>query len=307
MVLPILNLPSEIILQILSNLPITPLLRFAQTSQLARNLAYTNLHALSLAIRPTHRARWHSDNISTIQHKPIHPLYAAIQIPQASDFDYATLLTFHSKLFASILHRHACTLQKLELTLWTLSPAIARAVIRLPLLRELRIVLEHTQAIPRAYKALQRREETAAWNVLACAPSWTRSLRALSIQNAGISAEQLLGIVEGATRLRDLRLSSCDMLTNSIWGAGSFGGLQYLGVTDCANVHVNEAAVRVISKIQKLEVLDLHGCNGLDGEVLEQWNRDVWRVPVFVAPRPRGFLKQEFFIEVDPDYMVEPV
>ena len=50
--------------------------------------------------------------------------------------------------------------------------------------------------------------------------------------------------------------------------------------------------------------LDLHGCSGLDGEVLEQWNRDVWRVPIFVAPRPRGALKEEVFIEVDPEYMV---
>ena len=38
-------------------------------------------------------------------------------------------------------------------------------------------------------------------------------------------------------------------------------------------------------------------------EVLEQWNRDVWRVPVFVAPFPRGTAKENVVIEVDPDYM----
>lgn len=53
-----------------------------------------------------------------------------------------------------------------------------------------------------------------------------------------------------------------------------------------------------------LQVLDLHGCSGLDGEVLEQWNRNVWRVSVFVAPRPRD-LKENVFIEVDPEYMLE--
>lgn len=47
----------------------------------------------------------------------------------------------------------------------------------------------------------------------------------------------------------------------------------------------------------------MHGCSGLDGEVLEQWNRDVWRVPVFVAPFPRGTAKENVVIEVDPDYM----
>lgn len=53
----------------------------------------------------------------------------------------------------------------------------------------------------------------------------------------------------------------------------------------------------------RLQVLNLHGCSGLDGEVLEQWNKDVWRVPVFVAPFPRGAAKENVVIEVDPDYM----
>lgn len=53
-------------------------------------------------------------------------------------------------------------------------------------------------------------------------------------------------------------------------------------------------------------MLNLHGCSsGLDGDVLEQLNRDLWRVPVFVAPLPRGSKKEDMFIEVDPDYMTE--
>jgi hypothetical protein len=32
------------------------------------------------------------------------------------------------------------------------------------------------------------------------------------------------------------------------------------------------------------------------------WNRDVWHVPGFVAPRRRG--KDDGMIEVDPDYML---
>lgn len=41
--------------------------------------------------------------------------------------------------------------------------------------------------------------------------------------------------------------------------------------------------------------------------MLEQWNRDVWHVPVFVAPRPRGSMKEDMIIEVDPEYMLEVV
>jgi len=259
MALPLLNMPPEILLQILSHLPIAPLLRFAQTSSYARSLAFTDLHALSLAILPCHRAPWHT-NLPTTQHKPIHRLQAAIHIPQASDFDYPTLLTFHNKLVASILTRHACTLQKLELSLWTLSPGIARALTSLPALRKLRIRIERTQAVPRAYVALQRTEESAAWTALACAPSWMHSLRVLSIEDAGVGAAQLLGIVDGAAKLCDLRLSSCDMLTSSIWDAERFGGLQYLRITECANVHVNEAALRVISKMRTLQVRQLRLC-----------------------------------------------
>lgn len=55
-----------------------------------------------------------------------------------------------------------------------------------------------------------------------------------------------------------------------------------------------------------LQVLNLHGCSsGLDGEVLEQWNRDVWHVPAFVAPSQKSALKEDTFIEVDPEYMLE--
>lgn len=53
------------------------------------------------------------------------------------------------------------------------------------------------------------------------------------------------------------------------------------------------------------QVLDLQGCRGLDGEVWERWNREVWRVPGFVAPRVSGVLKEVGGgeIEVDPEYL----
>ncbi|KAJ8117997.1 hypothetical protein OPT61_g929 [Boeremia exigua] len=210
-------------------------------------------------------------------------------------------------MVASLLVRHASTLQKLDLTLWTLSLPIAQAITTLPALRDFSLRLESAQAVPRAYTSMLRKEERTAWALLAATPEWTHSLRALRIENTGISVQQLLSLIEGAARLRDLRLSSCDMLTSSMWDASLFRKLSCLSVTDCANVHVTETAVGVISKMQRLQTLDLRGCNGLDGEVLEQWNKNVWRVPVFVAPRPRGFLKEDLFIEVDPDYMLEPI
>lgn len=259
MALSLLQLPPEILLQILSNLTITPLLRFAQTSQHSRNLAYTDIQALSLAICPSHRASWHNKLFIT-QHQPTHNLHAAIQIPQARHFEYPTLLAFHNKLAASILTRHACTLQKLELTLWTLSPPIARALASLPSLTDLHIRLESAHAVPRTHAGVQRKEERGAWDLLASSSSWTARLRALRIANAEVTTAQLLGLVGGAARLRELRLTKCDMLTSSMWDAAALGGLQQLGVTECANVHVSEAAVGVISKLRRLQVRQSWTC-----------------------------------------------
>lgn len=253
----LLQLPSEILLQILSNLSIKPLLRFAQTSQYSRSLAYTDLQELSLAVCPSHWNSWHN-KLFMSRYVPTHQLHATIQIPQAQKFNYTTLLTFHNKLTSSILRRHACALQKLELTLWTLSPLIANAITTLPALRILSICLVNTEAMPRAHKILQTKEEYAAWGLLASTPSWTYFLSALRIENAELSAPQLLALVDGAARLHDLRLSNCGMLTSSIWDVARFSKLHHLGVTDCANVHVNEAAVDVISKMRRLQVRQLH-------------------------------------------------
>ncbi|KAF1934073.1 uncharacterized protein M421DRAFT_112105 [Didymella exigua CBS 183.55] len=297
-------LPPEILLKILEALPVTPLLRFAQTSQYARNLAHSNLTSLSLAIHPSHRKSWHSKLLAT-SHKPKHALNAVIRIPRAWEFDYSTLIKFHDKIIASILTRHACALQKLDLTIWRLSKPIAKAIIKLPALRELSIRIETHQAIPRAHTTLQRKEEVEAWSILASNPGFIASVNVLAIANAEITTGQLQELITGAGRLRGLTLCSCDMLTSTLWSSENLRMLHHLSLTDCGNVHVNETAVGAISKMERLQELNLRGCSGLDGEVLEQWNRGVWRVPVFVAPSPRGALKEDMFIEVDPEYMID--
>lgn len=247
------RLPPEIILQILEALPLTPLLRFAQVSQHARNLAHSNIKSLSLAIYPSHRNSWHNKLFAS-RHKPKHALQAAIQIPRAWDFEYSTLVIFHDKIIASILSRHACALQKLDLTLWRLSIPIAKAIAQLPALRELNIRIESLQAVPRAYMSLQRKEEVEAWSLLASNTSWMNSVQTLTIKNAEINATQLLELVSEAERLNGLRLSRCDMLTSPLWCSENLRRLHHLSLTDCANVHIDEIAVDAISKMDKLQV-----------------------------------------------------
>jgi hypothetical protein len=250
----LLNLPPEILLQILSKLSIKPLLRFAQTSQYARKLAYTDLQALSLAVCPSHQDSWHN-KLFAARRKPEHDLHASVQIPRACDFSYTTLLTFHNKIIASILDRHAQTLQRLELALWTLSASVAESIKTLSALRELSIRIESVHTVPRAYLCVQKREECKAWTVLA---SKANSIHALRIENAEINASQLLDIVGGAAQLRDLSLSGCSMLTSSIWDVTGLTKLHKLSILRCPNIHVSDTAVQTISTMHRLQVRPLH-------------------------------------------------
>ena len=255
MAVQLLNLPPEILLQILSKLSIKPLLRFAQTSQYARKLAYTDLQALSLAVCPSHQDSWHN-KLFAARRKPEHDLHASVQIPRACDFSYTTLLTFHNKIIGSILDRHAQTLQRLELALWTLSAPVAESIKNLSALRELSIRIESVHTVPRAYLCVQKTEECKAWTVLA---STANSIHALRIENAEINASQLLDIVGGAAQLRDLSLSGCSMLTSSIWDATELTKLHKLSILRCPNIHVSDTAVQTISKMHRLQVRPLHG------------------------------------------------
>jgi hypothetical protein len=251
------HLPPETILQILESLHITSLVRFAQTSKYARSLAYSNIQDLSLAIYPFHRNSW-QNKLFAARHKPKHALNAAIQIPQAWEFEYSTLTKFHDKIIASVLTCHACALQRLDLTLWRMSEPVAAAISQLTALRELSISIESLQAMPRAYMSMQRKEEITAWSRLASNPTFMGRVNTLLIKNAEINTAQLSDLINGVERLRELRLSTCNMTTSEIWQTARLHGLHHLRLTDCPNIHVNEAAVDTISKMNRLQVRQLH-------------------------------------------------
>lgn len=231
----------------------TPLLRFAQTSQYARNLAYSNVQDLSLAIYPSHRNSWYN-KVFIAQHKPKYALDAAIQIPQARNFNYSTLAIFHDKIVASILSRHAYTLQRVDLTLWKLSIPVANALTQLPALRELSIRIAMPQTVPRAEMTAQRKEENEAWSLLTSKPAFMASINALTIENAEINAMQLSDLLVGTGRLKDLWLSKCNMLTSSLWSSAQLRRLYHLSLSDCTNVHIHDLAVETISKMDRLQV-----------------------------------------------------
>lgn len=135
---------------------------------------------------------------------------------------------------------------------------IAKAIAQLPALRELSISTETLQVVPRAYMSMQRKEEREAWSQLALSPAFTGTVTTLMLKNAEISTTQLSHLINGAAQLRDLTLSSCNMLTSEIWLCTRLHTLHQLSLTDCANVHVKEKAVDTISKMNMLQVRQLH-------------------------------------------------
>ncbi|KAJ4325526.1 hypothetical protein N0V94_000669 [Neodidymelliopsis sp. IMI 364377] len=316
MPLPLLELPPELLIQILASLPISPLLKFAQTSRYARNLAYSNLHSLSLAISSSRRPTWYEKLVPLpVDSLPpsridCEPHKILVRIPQAWNFSYPTLFNFHNKIITSVLNRHATTLKTLELSLWTLSTSVAQALADLPALRELKIKVENLHPVPRAQLNLQRKQEREAWDILSQSAIWPPRIQHLRIENAEITSTQISTLLTKTTQCAGLELIRCDMLTNALFDslnsptcAKVQHSLESLGVIHCGNVHLNQTALEVISKMHRLQTLDLHGCSGLDGEVLDAWNRESWHIAVFVAPR-RTADKENLFIEVDPEYVL---
>lgn len=166
------SLPSELLLHILSFLPIRSLLAFSLASRSAYILASSSLQTLSLGVYPTRVSSLISQLSST---SPTASPYSrstrslnssdgslvssisdssttsdlfneactvAHVIPQASELRPHTLLAFHTALTSSILDRYCMSMRHLELSIWTLTPPVADALAGLKNLRTLCLRIE---------------------------------------------------------------------------------------------------------------------------------------------------------------------
>ncbi|KAK0628074.1 hypothetical protein DIS24_g10826 [Lasiodiplodia hormozganensis] len=168
------SLPSELLLHILSFLPIRSLLAFSLASRSAYVLASSSLQTLSLGVYPTRVSSLISQLSST---SPTASPYSrstrslsssagslpsssacssksssselfneactvAHVIPQASELRPHTLLAFHTALTSSILNRYCMSMRHLELSIWALTPPVADALAGLKNLRTLCLRIE---------------------------------------------------------------------------------------------------------------------------------------------------------------------
>lgn len=64
---------------------------------------------------------------------------------------------------------------------------------------------------------------------------------------------------------------------------------------------MSQATLENIGKLKGLETLDLRGCFGIDAKTMSDWNRNIWRIPYFTAPRSYTLFEEDV-LEVDPNY-----
>lgn len=256
----LLDLPPELLAKILKLLPVRSLLRFSQLCRLARTLANSNVHTVSLAVQAIHNPtdEQHCDQ----KH--------CVRILDAHAFDYKVLFEFHNALLTSVVLRHADSVHTLDLSIWTLTDPIAQAISGLFALREFSVKIEDdlcARAVPKSCIAVERREQENAWNFLCRKAVWRTRLHRLKVQNADLNSKQLTKLLGPSHCCEELWLSGCRLIGNDIW---NFLGHEWKGRTRLQSLHVadscwslDENSLSAISGLTGLQVCGghAHDCN----------------------------------------------
>lgn len=302
MVRSLLSFPPELLVNILSFLPVQALLRFSQTCRYSHSIAHSSLHTLSLGIHPTrvsgiisrlgatrypqlktiessfsrpahppsahvkaNRAQADEGESDSLSDEPLSdddPYRVSVLIPDAQTFDHMTLLSFHTALTKSILTRHGVTLRNLELSLWTLTTPIAKALSDLSALRALSVRIEdlpHVRAVPRSRIAAQRHEQREAWTLLANTAVWAPRLTALRIEGGEITSTQMVTLLRRSRWCRELWACKCSLIGKKLWsflGSKEWEGraaLRILGIMRCGG-QLDEEVLDVIGGLSALQV-----------------------------------------------------
>ncbi|KAG9187746.1 hypothetical protein G6011_05617 [Alternaria panax] len=307
----LLDLPTEILNQILTSLSTSSLLRFSETSHHARTFVNANLRTLSLGIAPLNPPFFnlleHDQSINkTIGITSTKRPYAIwLRIPKAQVDEYWALLNFQSALVTSILKRHGAMLQNLEISVWALTLPMARAIANLRALRRFSLRIERAVNGPRSRIAVEREEQGRAWELLTkSTPVWSCGLMRLELENCDLETEQLAALLKDSWRCEELGLDLCRYLGKSLWTwLMEWKGrdkLRVLDVSHCGGTLGGEART-AMGKLDGIKSLNIYDCQEQEPGEFERYNRDLWHIANFVAPRPGGH-GADMIIEVDTDY-----
>jgi hypothetical protein len=292
----LVDVPPEVLVNILSFLPIQALLRFSQCSTYTHSLATSSLHTLSLAIHTTPVARLISSISATRYPEPKHspskfyfsaypptstnqyqkdlqesaeaelacngPYNVSVSIPDAQTYDASTLILFHTSLMKSILFRHGNTLRNLDISLWTLTIPVAKALAALRALRVLSVRIDdfpHIRAMPRRLVGTQRAEQREAWGIVAETAIWAPRLQALRIEGGELNSSQLFTLLRKSRWCQELWLCKCSSIGKELWNflgnEWEYGraSLRILGIMRCGG-QLDEGVMDLIGGLKGLQV-----------------------------------------------------
>ncbi|KAF1815521.1 hypothetical protein P152DRAFT_455234 [Eremomyces bilateralis CBS 781.70] len=314
------SLPPEVLLDILAYLPLRSLLSFGQASKISHQLASCAMHRLSLGIFPTRLSGILSrlSGVSTLDlYSPSHledvqddTRIASIVIPDAATLNSYSLLAFHNALISAVLSRYAYSLRDLDLTIWMLTPPIAKALGSARGLKRLRLRVENPFKLRGGLRAgdrdVQRRlppEKGGLWDTF---PGSWHKLEGLMIDGSIIGLDTLQGILKGCGCLKELWLKNCPNISGKLveFLANDWNGayaLEGLGLANCGIVHDDD--LEPIIHLTRLKLLSLYDCRGLDNDNVNKINKGTWKIRHLILSDSMDLPSEHHIIEVDPAYM----
>jgi len=288
----LLTLPPELLLRILSPLPLRPLLTFSLASHYCLTLSHHALPDLAFAIFPSRVDR----NLALIQdpgtlhendddnnkntntylstgtvtvplpQSPRKSNRVTLLIPQAEKIPPIILIAFHDALQRSILTRYATSLRVLDLSIWRLWQGVAAALSELRGLVSLGLEVSDPflfrggsmaprtagMGIGRVDEALMREEE-GVWETLGKA---RKGLQRLRLGGVKITAAELGALLGRNWGVRELWLKRCEVVLPGVWSVlREWRGkvnLTRLGLVECGVVSMD--CLEVFGDLDRLQV-----------------------------------------------------
>ncbi|KAL9617868.1 MAG: hypothetical protein Q9160_007356 [Pyrenula sp. 1 TL-2023] len=323
-------LPPELLLQVLSHLPVASLLSFGLTSHPNHDFHYHALKTLHIAAFPK---RIHSLlsflDSSTPFPSPNHVATTTKHIPRSSSTSptllHSMIIKSQNDILSSVLPRHGRYLQTLAFYAHDILPCTALALAQhAPQLQDLTLSFLHPHARPSTVPRSLIEEPSPPsplWNAIAgigpCAQSGfstaqgLRNLHTLTLVRVSITSFQLLTLISHNDRLRSLRLRKCPGVDDEFltWLGTKWAHrekLHVLELEDCDNVTIlTEEDAAWISGLKNVETLSLASCASVSGPLLTTLNVSLhWNIPDLIPPLnlDSPVLSTSGVLEVDPEY-----
>lgn len=286
------SLPPEMIREVLSYLPIRPLLAFGSTSK--ENHAYQSfsLSKLRLGVFPSRlngiislmEAGENRSSMNSVQ----------VTLPKSKSRTKDMVIRYQNATVDKVVNNYQQTLRDLEVALWELNKSSMESIGRLRNLRRLSIRLDHphTRHIDVDRSFWRSSPGSTVWNSLfkdSSAKS-TRTnplgrLESLSLERAGITDYQLQQTLMNNPRITVLRLQKCLTLTKETFqylaNSNFSKTLRVLYFTQNESTEIDDRVLEHIGKLSRLEVGSCQDC----GSAVYTNGREVAVIPRLLQDR----------------------